>query len=322
MRKIYVIGGQQKDRITEDWHQYEKGVILQIDLDKYELIKRTEYTSPPNVCPDKDPSIVFKAGTISKKKLYVCTETEVIIYSLPHMKQIDYISLPCFNDVHHVRPDQNGNLLVVNTGLDMVLEINSTGTILRTWNVLNQPPWDRFSPNVDYRKISTTKPHESHPNFVFQIGNDIWATRCLQKDAICLTKPDQIINIGGSYIHDGVLAGDTLYFTKVDGQVVTVDVHTLQVKNHYYLSLFDNHNSPLGWCRGIKVLSNDTVIVGFTRIRPSKNPLEDRQKFNSFDAVLPTRIACYDLKHGKLLWEHGLEQYNLNAVFSIHSENE
>jgi hypothetical protein len=32
---------------------------------------------------------------------------------------------------------------------------------------------------------------------------------------------------------------------------------------------------------------------------------------------MPTRIACYDLAAGSLLWEVDLEPHGLNAVFSI-----
>jgi hypothetical protein len=38
--------------------------------------------------------------------------------------------------------------------------------------------------------------------------------------------------------------------------------------------------------------------------------------------VLPTRIACYDLKNEKLLWEQQLENYDMNAIYSIHSATE
>ncbi|PAE44091.1 hypothetical protein [Bacillus sp. 7884-1] len=322
MEKFYIVGGEQKDRVEDEWHQYQKGIIIQLDIDSQQFIDRLEYVSPPEVCPTNDPSIVFKAGTVKNKQLYVCTQTEILIFSLPNLKQKEYLSLPCFNDIHHIRPNHNGNYLVVNTGLDMVIEVNKKGTILNEWNVLGQNPWERFSRTVDYRKILTTKPHQSHPNYVFQIGKDIWVTRCLQKDAICLTKPNQQIKIGGAIIHDGVLVGDTLYFTKVSGHIVTVDVKTLKVKNEYNLNSFTNVGKNLGWCRGIKVLDNQTVIVGFTRVRPSSNPLDGSDFFTQEHDVLPTRIACYHLSLQKLLWEIPLEQYGMNAVFSIHSEDE
>ncbi|PZD94748.1 hypothetical protein DNH61_17520 [Paenibacillus sambharensis] len=322
MRKIYIVGGQQKDRVTAEWHQYKKGVILEIDIDRFQLLRRHEYVSPPEVVPDQDPSIVYKAGTVVNRKLYVCTEREVMVYSLPDLRKLGYLSLPCFNDVHHVRPSRSGNYLVVSTGLDMVVEATPAGKLVNAWNVLGKPLWGRFSPSIDYRKVPTTKPHLSHPNYVFQLGHDVWVTRCLQKDAVCLTKPGRRINIGGAYVHDGVLAGNTLYFTRVDGHVVTVDPVTLQVKQQYNLNQMIHAGKKIGWCRGIKVLDQQTVIVGFTRVRPSSSSMSGQKVFNQLEAVQPTRIACYNLAEGKMLWELGLEKYNMHAVFSIHSENE
>jgi outer membrane protein assembly factor BamB len=320
--KLYIIGGQQKDRILDEWHQYKKGVIVKIDMNKNQVESSLEFISPPEARPDNDPSILFKAGTVKNQQLYVCTQTEILIYSLPSLKQTGYLSLPCFNDVHHVRPTNGGNFLVVSTGLDMVVEVTANGTILREWNVLGQNPWERFSHNIDYRKVHTTKPHYSHPNYVFQIGKDIWATRCLQQDAICLTRPQQQIEIGGSLIHDGVLVRDTIYFTKVIGHVVTVDINTLKVKQVFNLNEMTSVRKPLGWCRGIKVLNKHTVIVGFTRLRPTIQEVNGQFIEEGWFDTLPTRIVCYNLTKGKLLWEHSLEPYGLNAVFSIHSENE
>lgn len=322
MRNLYIVGGQQKERILDEWHQYKKGVIVRLDITSNQVVSSLEYISPQEACSDNDPSILFKAGTVKNQQLYVCTQTEILVYSLPKLKLIRYLSLPCFNDVHHVRPTMDGNYLVVSTGLDMVLEATTNGEVLREWNVLGQDPWGRFSHNIDYRKINTTKPHQSHPNYVFQIGKEIWATRCLQQDAICLTRPQQQIEIGGALVHDGVLVRDTIYFTKVDGYVVTVDIYTLKVKQVFNLNEITNGQKPLGWCRGIKVLNKHTVIVGFTRLRPTIQEENGQFIQEGWYDTLPTRIACYNLTEGKLLWEHSLEQYGMNAVFSIHSEDE
>ena len=105
--------------------------------------------------------------------------------------------------------------------------------------------------------------------------------------------------------------------------MVTVDINTFTVKQVFNLNKITNANKHLGWCRGIKVLDQNKVIVGFTRLRPSNNPEANNQSFWEIsEGVSPTRIACYDLSKGELLWEHSLEQYGLNAVFSIHGEDE
>ena len=43
------------------------------------------------------------------------------------------------------------------------------------------PTWERFDPEVDYRQVPTTKPHETHPNFVFIVEEDVWVTVSIHK---------------------------------------------------------------------------------------------------------------------------------------------
>jgi hypothetical protein len=317
MDQFYVVGGKQKSEIMKDWEQYKAGVILNVIPQKRKVEKCVEYISPAIVCPLQNPSITFTAATLQNNLLYVATQTEVIIFSLSDFSMEGYITLPCFHEIHHVLPLEKGKLLVANTGLDMVLEVSQDGDILRVWNVLGKEnPWDRFSPFVDYRIIPTTRPHESHPNYVFKIAEDIWVTRCLQKDAICLTNPDLRIEIGRELVHDGVIHGNLIYFTQVDGHVVVVDKTSLQIVKDYNLNEITRVDTSLGWCRGIEVLDQDKVIVGFTRIRPSKN---SQSSSNSY-GILPTRVVCYDLKEKKQLWDMPLESFGINAIYSIHEK--
>ncbi|PWA12713.1 hypothetical protein DCC39_04570 [Pueribacillus theae] len=319
--KFYVVGAQQKNQVLKDWEQYKKGIILEVDSANKTVEKRLDYVSPADVCPAVNPSISFTAATVDNNHLYVGTQTEVLTYSLPSFRRVGYLSLPCFNDIHHVRPTNKGNLLIVNTGLDMVLEVSPKGEILNVWNVLGKDPWERFSKTIDYRKVPTTKPHESHPNYVFNIGNDIWATRCHQKDAVCLSKPGQRIKIGRELVHDGVVYGGKIYFTQVDGHIVLADSNNLKVLKVHNLKKMTNTDHPLGWCRGIKVVNDHKVIVGFTRVRPSKIVTADgKEQWKGGYGVLPTRISCYDLKNETLLWEQSLENEGMNAVYSIHSK--
>lgn len=323
LEKYYIIGAQQKNQIFKDWEMYQKGLIIKVSPENKSAVKCAEYTSPPEVCPKENPSISFTAGTMCDNHLYVGTQTEVLIYSLPQFQIVNSLSIPSFNDIHHVRPSAEGNLLIANTGLDMVIELSLKGQVVQEWNVLGDNPWTKFSRTTDYRKVPSTKPHQSHPNFVFKIGRDIWATRCLQKDAVCLTKANKTINIGRQLIHDGVVFGNSIYFTQVDGHVVVVDIRSLQVKNRYNLNLMTSSKIPLGWCRGIKIINQDRVIVGFTRIRPNKKVgVDGTISWQGQYGILPTRIACYDLNIGKLLWEQQVEEHDMNAIYSIHSENE
>jgi hypothetical protein len=60
--------------------------------------------------PNEQPAILFKSGTLQGDLLYTCTQTEVMVYRVPSVRAVAYVSLPHFNDVHHVRPTPDGNL--------------------------------------------------------------------------------------------------------------------------------------------------------------------------------------------------------------------
>lgn len=331
-KDLYVIGGQQKKKegikVTNEWQMYKQGLIIRVDPENGTSEICVEYVTPPEACAaEQDPSILFKAGTILNNKLYVCTQTEVLIYALPYFERIGYVSLPCFNDLHHVRPTPEGNLLIAVTGLDMVVEVTLQGEVLREWNVLGEDPWTRFSRAVDYRQIITTKPHYAHPNYVFQVGKNIWVTRFEQKDAICLTQPYHHIQIGLERPHDGVVYEESVYFTTVDGQIVVANPKSGQLEQVVDLNELTNSDRALGWCRGLKVLDREHVIVGFTGLRATKfrkNLRWVKHRFGLRKTVgnLPTRIALFDLNRRKLCWEQNLEELGMDVIFSIHTAEE
>ena len=143
-----------------------------------------EYESPPEHCPEGAPSHVFKSATIQGDTAWLCTQTEVLICDLPSFAIRRVISLPCFNDLHHVAPAPDGRLFVAVTGLDAVAELSPRRRAPAPDQRARRLAWDRFSPNVDYRKVPTTKPHQSHPNYVFFLDGQPWVTRFQQRDAV------------------------------------------------------------------------------------------------------------------------------------------
>jgi len=331
MKTLYLLGGQQRKMhlIKDEWHRtmrvphHKKGLILRVNPETNISETCLEYVTPHDACAAKEnPKILFTAASLQGKRLYVCTPTEVLIYKVPDFKRIDYISLPCFNDLHHVCPTKDGNLLIANTGLDMVVEITLEGKVLREWNVLGEDPWKRFSREVDYRKVLTTKPHRSHPNYVFQIGEDIWVTRFEQKDAVCLTRPDQRIEIGIERPHDGTIHGGFIYFTTVDGHLVIVNQNTLKIEEVIDLNKINESTMLLGWCRGLMVVDERKVWVGFSRIRPTKFRENISWAIRGFKHVrsyntLPTHISCYDIVNKEHIKKIDVEVHGLNTIFSI-----
>ena len=324
MGVLYVLGARQRKLLLkneDEPHLYESALVARVDTETGHLELCLEYQSPPEARASEDSSNIFKCGTLIGDKLYACTSTEVLIFKVPSFERIGYVSLPCFNDLHHVTPTRDGNLLVANTGLDMVVKFNLQGNTLEEWSVLDEIPWTRFSPKVDYRKVDSTKPHKSHPNFVFELGNDVWVTRFIQRDAVCLTTPGKRIEIGVQRPHDGLLFKDRLYFTTVDGKIVIANCQTLQLERIIELSAIEGEKrSLLGWCRGLLPLDERRIWVGFTRVRKTKfkeNVLWVKQVFRDGMLEAPTHIALYDIVDRRCLQEIELERHDFNVVFSM-----
>lgn len=321
MKSLYIVGGRQRGLRSlrtgaQDWYEYQKGIILRVAPETGAVETLLEYVSPPDACAAEDPVILFKSGTLEGNTLYLCTQTEVLLYALPDFKQMGYVSLPCFNDVHHVRPTPEGNLLVANTGLDMVVEVTPAGEMLREWNVLGEDPWQHFSRTIDYRKGISTKPHRAHPNYVYYLDDEIWVTRFQQGDTICLTRPNQHVKLHDERCHDGVMHGDHVYFTTVGGNLVIVDRHALRVEEVLDLAGMQDPNTQQGWCRAL-FFDDERVWVGFSRLRPTRFRDNVSWVKSGFRRFAPTHIACYDLKDRRRVSEIDLEAHGLNAVFGI-----
>lgn len=322
MENLYVLGARQRKSILKadnEFRAYEAALILRLDPSSGKASVCVEYKSPLEVRASEQASSGFKCASLVGNKLYTCTSTEVLVFTVPSFQRIAYFSLPYFNDLHHVTPTKDNNLLVVSTGLDMVAKFTPEGETLALWNVLGEDPWSRFSPDVDYRKIETTKPHKSHPNFVFELGEEIWVTRFMQSDAVCLTSPGKRIDIEVEKPHDGLLFDDHLYFTTVDGHVVIANRHTLQVERIFDLNEIDRKKAVLGWCRGLLPLDDRRIWVGFTHVRKTKfeeNLLWIKHGFRENET--PSHITLYDLVGRQCLQEINLEPYGMNVVFGMY----
>jgi hypothetical protein len=323
MASLYVLGARQRNllfRREEEWDLYEAGLILRLDTDLGTVRTCVEYETPGEARAGKFSSTVFKSGTLTRNQLYTCTSTEVLVFEVPDFKKTGYVSLACFNDVHHVAPVSDGGLVAAVTGLDMVVKFTLEGKILAEWSVLDEPVWSRFSSTVDYRRVASTKPHKSHPNFVFELDREIWATRFRQRDAICLDDSSKRIDIAVQNPHDGLLRGERIYFSSVDGRVIIANRRTLQVEKIIDLKQINGQEALLGWCRGLLPVDDRKVWVGFTRIRKTRfheNVLWVRNVLREGMREKPTHIALYDLAEMRCLEEFDLEPHGMNIVFSI-----
>ena len=324
---LWVVGGEQRVQFSQpkEWAQYRQAVVVRVQDGRPERV--LEYETPPEHCPDGTPSFVFKAATFKGDTAWLCTQTEVLVCDLPGFRIRRVISLPCFNDLHHVAPAPDGRLFVAVTGLDAVAELTPEGELMRLVSVLGGSPWDRFSPAVDYRKVPTTKPHRAHPNFVFFLDGRPWVTRFNQRDAIPLDggngrPPFDVGTAEG--IHDGHVTADALFFTSVGGRIVRFDLATgrkatfdLNTRNE------PDEDRPLGWCRGLLPCGDGKAWVGFSRLRYTtlrRNLSWIRHGFRATEhhRERPTRITLYDLGSLSLQRQIDLEPVRMGAVFSIH----
>jgi hypothetical protein len=317
---LYVIGGRQRqDRglsdLKEGWYGYGLGVILRVDPDG-RITTVMEFTSRPGACGPDDP-ILFKCASRRDDRLYCCTQTEVIVFSLPTFEQLVYVSLPRFNDVHHVLPTAQDTMLVAVSGLEMVVEIDEKGDVLGEWNVLGGDPWNGFDPRLDYRQGVNTKPHRAHPNHLFQLDGRPWVTRFELRDAVPVSGAPDRIEVGHERVHDGVVRDDGVYFTTVDGSVVRCDTTLRRPVESHELARGSGSDEVLGWCRGLYFEDDAHCWVGFSRIRPTRLRETVAWIRSRGTSQAPTRISRYATDGWTLLDEIDLEPHGLHAVFSI-----
>ena len=301
--------------LDDAWYGYGRGVVLHVTDD---VRRAFTYESPEGVCAPGDP-VLFKSASVRGDLLYGCTQTEVVVLSLPGFEVVAHLSLPFFNDVHHVLPIDDGtSVLVAVSGLELVVQVRlEDGAVLEAWHVLGGTPGKPSSPAIDFRMGYDLKPHRAHPNHLFLLGDEPFVTRFELRDAISLVDPRRRIDVGRERIHDGVVWGDRIYFTTVDGAVVEVDAASLVVVAEHELRAPDDGDTVLGWCRGLTFVDEESAWVGFSRIRPTRFRETVSWVRSGLARSLPTRIARYRTSDWTCVDQIDLEPTALNAVFTI-----
>jgi len=322
MNKVYISGGQFRNTVfrkLEEWESCKRALLVEIDPAVKTSRQAVEYESPKDAAPDQLPAILFRYASAHEGKLYTCTSTEVIIYDLPSFRVANYISLPIFNDLHHVHlSERRGTLLIAVTGLDIVAEVSLDGQLLRHWDVMGADTWSIHSKDVDYRKVSTTKPHRAHANYVFELGDELWCTRSHQREAISLDDPSRKIEIAIQRPHEGFLRNDFLHFTTVDGHIVVVDPRTLKIERIHDLNkMSGSTGESLGFCRGLLFEDDRFVWVGFTRIRPTKFRESVSWARHPTRPPRGSHISLYDLESGTCLEDIQTEPYGIGVVSNL-----
>jgi hypothetical protein len=318
--KLIVTGGfpyQDNLRIKKEGFRYKEAYLAEIELPEGNLTRQKEYVSTPDRI-GKNFSMQFKFGHCYDDKFILPTSTEIVIFDRTNWEIIQTISHPTFHDLHCVKVFQN-RLYVVNTGLEMVQIFDFNGNYEGEINVSNHSTWQRFDPNIDYRFIASTKPHQTHVNYIFFLDDEPWITRFEQRDAVALhdfsKRIDLSIKDSKGKPHDGLINGDYIYFTLTDGFVVTVNRMSFKIENVINFNRLINSDLQPGWCRGLDVVDGK-VYVGFSQLRRSKF-VEYGSWIKHRKRKLPARICVFDLKDGSIVNEIPIESNSGAAIFTI-----
>lgn len=294
--------------------------LVEIDVTHGTTATRLSYCTPEHLRPKDQASITYLAMHQEADRLYLCTRTEGFIHSCSDLKQIASFSHPLMHDVHHLRPFGD-HIAVTSTGLDAVLLFDAQTLELKEKHpVISDSNLEKLGADQDYRTIYSTKPHTSHPNYLFVLDDQLWVTRFEQGDAVALHTEGQI-TVADAKIHDGLPADDgRLYFTTVTGQIIAIDPRS-RTSEIYDLNVIEQSVYPLGWCRGLWV-EQGIAAVGFSRFRKTRYD-ENLKGFAEIthnddgSPFLSTRIVWYDLNKRCKIASHFFNAEELGAVFGI-----
>ena len=319
--KLLVSGGAQRKNAGKlgEGRRYHTANLVEIDFDTCKFNTLLSIDEPNDHYPKDCPNVTFTSSTLANGILYICTETELFLYRYPSMKLIRQKSFPFLQNTHHIAPIDH-HIGVASTGLDLVIILDSeTLEVVKFYNALGKDPWHRFSKDIDYRKIHSTKPHESHPNFVFHLNGQLWTTRFNQKDAICLEDMTKRIEIGLERVHDGHVIGGKVYFTCVDGRIVIADGASYKIDRVVDLNEIEGAGRPLGWCRGVLIEGN-IAYVAYSRIRQTmlKENVKWLLGYVGKQTALPTRVVKYDIEEGVKIGECRAPVGVIDAIYSVH----
>ncbi len=203
---------------------------------------------------------------------------------------------PDFNDLHGVLVEPSKGLIhVCNTGLDAIetfdldarflgrmalspawfearrlageaVERSELARVLKAgWNEVNAPSF--ASPSGDYYTKPSGEPFHrkkvrdyAHPNHLVRWNGRLIATLLSPRELRCVQGYKAVAKLA-SPPHDGVVVGDWLWVTTVDGRIWSVEPSG---QTHLLTDVSATGHS--GWCRGLFVC-NEGIAVGLTAIQ-------------------------------------------------------
>ena len=309
-------------RKLKEGFRYDGAVIHVIDWKRKRVIKEITYKSPPEHL-GRGMSMQFKGASIyNGEKYYVVTNTEVLCYDICGWKLVDVYSQRDFNDLHSVLRVKD-KIYVCNTGLEIVQVFSSDWMLLDEINLCSVPTWDRFDRFKDYRRVPTTKPHEVHVNHLFVLGGHVFATRGQKQDVVDLLDMSTKIQLSKEQdhkniilCHDGLVKGDRIFFTQVDGRILEVERGNLNNVSVLDLNSLNSTRKKLGWVRGLEVV-DDFAFVGTSKMRGSRFKEYTEWAVKGSRKAMPSSIIQVDLRRKRIVDYYELERYKGHAIYTI-----
>jgi hypothetical protein len=214
-------------------------------------------------------------------RLYVARWSDILVlepiggFPPERFEIVDIITHPIFNDLHDVR-DEGDHLLVVSTGAETIVSLDSTGNEIERWRLADERgPLGRD--NLSYNKYSSTKPHLYHTNMAVRHSGQLYATLCNPGQIVEVGvdgQPKSVLN-GLQMPHDGEFLNQGKNFVVTSSE--TLDLHYYDVET----SSAGNESGALkfkercripfpgdsygkGWLRGVLQVDASRFLVGMS----------------------------------------------------------
>jgi len=303
---------------------YDGARLLKLDLRSGQVQTLLTVNEATAHFPAEHPNLQFTVACRDGQALWLAMDTEIRRYVYPSLELMATISHPCFQNVHSVAV-RGDSLWVTSTGLDLVVVLDKhTGARQEVLHADGKDPWHRFSPDVDWRQVHSTRPHDFHPNYVFWLGDEPWVTRCTPEDAVPLRNPRRAINLSGTKcpisVHDGVVHEGSVYFTLVDGTLVVMDPAAPEAPlGEIELSALPGFGGVRGWCRGL-CFSGGLAYVGFSRLRRTRHQSKldwMRRAVGRGAPVEAASVLAVDLQARQIVKDYRFEPDTLDALYGI-----
>ena len=78
---LWVVGGEQKRTLLDqnEWNRFRAAVVARVDPETGGMEKVLEYRTPPERCPDDQPSHIFKAATVDGGAYWTIQRTVMLL---------------------------------------------------------------------------------------------------------------------------------------------------------------------------------------------------------------------------------------------------